>query len=367
MPPRRAPKVMRRPRRVVRKSGKKRTDARQNSHLKALTASHNLNTKVLQSLMYNSSHGLIEANERDFQKGSVGIAYQTGTHSFKGQVFSDTRLPLHMINLTSMRNSGTDQAGIFVLKAANRAFRSVLTQQIIKDEPGHYVDGTAVTNTVPQALCRWTKANVLLYGAPATKVRYTLRLVQVKDHRLMPEHNDDNTWAGISSIYGDDIEYARVFYQSFIKGEMSNPVHGKSDKDRIAMYKGQFKILWEKTYTLNEKSADYDELPHKMVKIYRPINKVMKFFVNRNNSTMIATDAQLDNADIPEPIGNTSICRPFVETMQNIYLMITSDATVDQNADSTYDTTASLPQARADYQRTYDIRTETNWSVMSVF
>lgn len=359
-------KIVRRGPKTVKKSSKKGTDKRQNSHLKALTASHNLTTRVLQKMMNTHSQGYLAANEKEAGLGQLDIAYRSDSHSFRAVTFPNGRLPMFMVNLTQCRNalpSGQRFGpGMFVYTghASSTSFASIEAQEVIQAQDASSINESGVNTSFPHALCRWTKANLLLWGAKNRKLRYTLRIVSLKDKVLMPEFNDGGTYStlALSNSSLDHNTKVRGFYDMFLKGEMSNPVFGKKDANRLKQeYKTQYKILWEKTYAINEQSADYDERPHKLVKIFRPINRVVDFYTTPSVSSI----SNLENAEVPYTLQNATEAYPFLQEGQNLYLMITCDQTLDQ-APVGNDADGTFAGTRADHLGYLDILTETSWS-----
>ena len=145
-------------------------------------------------------------------------------------------------------------------------------------------------------------------------------LIQILDEELDPT-------LSASTTNVDTQKKRRMLYQlKFTKPLSSNPV--VSEVSTRQLDRG-YKILWKKVYKLREQRSTEDELQHKLVKLFRQVNKVKKFQESPDLTNVDVNNA--DNVDYNEAEEAPSTMP--THSKDNLFLVIVSNKSAeDQSA-----------------------------------
>lgn len=290
---------------VVRKSATAGI-ARATTALATVATHHN---KLLTSLfdkMYFTYDGL---NEEEVNKGFHSLKFNSSTNE----------LPCHIFDLTMICNESNNPGPQLVLKkdaSGYPVFQNAGPSQTLVPSTS---DGSGYNpaQSLNRTLMEYYNCKLELFGRPAHKTKYNIALLQFTDSELSPSVSSSSAAAKFNQCW---LHWVRPYVTNSIMPR---------DSRVMSDLKGKFKILWQKDYTINEQKSYNDELPRRVVTIYKKLNKLMKY----NPSPVMSTVFQDDNP-INQDSGATTSGGNSVTTDNNrrLWLVITANQTKDENA-----------------------------------
>lgn len=247
-------------------------------------------------------------NEFENTTGANVMQYNTG--AALGQ-----ELPLQMYDLTSIVTDGA--AGLpkmtLYTTAAGLPF-------FVNDALGMTCTGASdgqsfsTAQSINKAMCEYQDVRLELFDRPAIKTIWNLSLVTINDESMHPLFTASATARKHNNFWN---QFSRPYYTNTLV-----PVDKRITDD----LKGQYRILWSKTYTMRDRNSDRDDPVRKVVKIFRKVNKVYRYNANPEVKTYGNDDP--NELFVPTAAGTTF---PHAEQRQRVYLMIRSSCTKDVN------------------------------------
>lgn len=350
-------KYSRRSRRTTKKSApKKRVVRKKTPKAKTINRKTNKNRQLINGIVRNQK--LVD--KMLFTKmTNTYLGYQSINESFDvnsnapgaNQLVYDDNianvLPCHMYSLTSFPNANVPTAKARLdLKSDLASFQAITGNSDYDDKgnTGFLAQPTINDREYRYLINRYNNIKLVLFGRESFKTVYDIKLIKLLDSELDPfDGNADS----IVPTDSDIIATRQAFYGSLIKTQVTNPISGS--RHHLGAFNGKFKIVWEKKYIVPEKSADYDQMPHRIVKIFRQDDKLCDF---QSESKLVGVPFGIgDPQNIPEISETQSGIREVPKQGQRLYLMISANAS-RSNAEGA--TTADWP--------TYDINIMNKWS-----
>lgn len=308
--------------------------------VRALATVATQHNKMLMTLFDKIHFQYRSIAEGESNTGNQVLAYTSGA--------SITDLPLHVYDLTAVNTEGT-KATPFNTLQFNSASLPYFTNVARDLETVGVEDGSEWNNTMSHNKTFMDHINlrIELFGRDIYKTKYRLMLIRFTDDEL------GTLWDSASSTR----ERFNAFWKTMVRPHITNSMIPQDPLTKADL-SNRFKIVWEKTYTISEKSADYDQNNRKLVKIFRKVNQIKTY--NENPRSPNGGDGDDDPADFDYPLvtsytGNsTTQCR----IPQRLYLVICANQSVDLNSATGYDASATTAQRndRPTYNIWYDVK-----------
>ncbi len=270
-------------------------------------------SKLMKMTTSNVFYGVQEVNTLHTGNGKLELS--------KSLAGNNDQLPLHVIPLNNIRNDDVASDGVLELKYNMYNFRNLVSVDYKGSSPaGVSKVGVQITS----AIQRYILCNLMLWASSSKRMRYEVTLVKLLDNELYPRLTESDTRIQQKKI---------LFYGKYLlKHQITSPITENENWTRDIRHK--FKVLWKKTYSIDEKLSDRDESFFRLVKIFRKTDKIIKYV---ENATASNTAVSLDPDVISFPTDGvipTSEPRPE----DNLLLIITANTTqIDSSEKGTYD------------------------------
>lgn len=283
-------------------------------------------------------------NEQEQNIGGALLQFNTLTPSNK-------EMPLHIYDITGINTDGNTYQPLQIMKTDTnnvpyfQTFNGNLKIAGVSGGNEYNFSQSFNKNFMDHANIR-----LELFGRDKLKTNYKVMLIRFLDDELIPTETS-NTQS----------QRHNAFYLSLVRPYITNriiPQDGRTKED----LKGRYTILWSKEYSLKERTTDYDQLPRKMIKIFRKVNKLKIYNENQIQFVGNSDDAnnlvENFNGANNNSGGSTTQCR----TRQRLYLIIMGSMTTDINTSATgLDFTNSSDQSET--RGSYNIYYETKYTI----
>lgn len=168
-------------------------------------------------------------------------------------------------------------------------------------------------------LHRYNNIKMVLWGREKYKTVYTLRLIQLFDNDLDPFDTDGQTVTNVTKQ-----RTREAFYSALLKSQFSNPI--ATSKHHLGSFNGKFREVWHKKYVIREKLSTEDQMPHRIVKLFRQHDRLLDY-----GSESRLTNSPANNLNDPDEIieNSESFSQIQNEPKQNqrLFLMVTANVT----------------------------------------
>jgi len=318
---------------MTNKTYKKKYTRKNNNNRNALNkAKRTLRSLLYQNKIQNQLNRMSVANHF-FGCRSINEAEQNqGAFSLWNGISTQ---PLCLISLRSIINAGENGNQIFTLGFNGADFSVNKTAQYLGSS-GAYTSPASnaypTTMNYRQLIHRYTQAKFLFYQQANKKVTFTVRLVTLRDDL-------DPLSTGLTASNAQIRRKRQLFYQYHcLRADQTNPLL-KNTENYTRDIKGEFNILWSKTYTIDEQLMEdhgNDQVATKQVDIFRKFDKTINFTTKANAEPITDsndTTGYQDPESIVMPDSNDGITS-FPESKQNIWLIITSNCTKTEEDDA---------------------------------
>lgn len=260
---------------------------------------------------------------------------------------SQKSYPLHIYDITGINNDNNLFTPLNILSqdAANLPY-FVPNGSTLKMSGLEGGSEYSIVRGHNKTLMNYLNLKIELFGRENLNTHYKLMLLKIKDEELIPKLS-----ANASN------ERHNAFWSSMVRPFITHSMLSQ-DSRTLADLKGRYKVLWQKDYRLKEKSADYDILPRKLVKIFRPINQIKNYnenqrhyFVNNDDPSNLVENNNGQNTSFGSSSTECSV-------RERIYFIILANSTTDANSVNGVDTndSGSRENARCYYNLTYETK-----------
>lgn len=232
--------------------------------------------------------------------------------------FSINHLPLHIMPLHNIVNNNDFGLGIGELLANGHDFECVDTIGVA--DVGYSATAISAANIQTKILYKdWTKVKIMMWGQHNRNVKFAIRLVKLLDNEL-----DPNELTTVST----DAQNKRIllYHTEFLREMIAHPFSSMEGVTRGM--KNQFKVLWKKTYFIPETIDGQSQLNNKTCSIFRREHKIVHY----DEDTQLQTPSNMDDPEALKRL-NTADVSKFPHTKENLYLVITSNASLSEAED----------------------------------
>jgi hypothetical protein len=257
-------------------------------------------------------------------------------------------LPMHLYSLTALENANNPNALCRLTLKTNCHDFETPTNHNYKYQAVSGFRAEPTDNDLESrfVLHRYSSIKLCLWGREAFKTNWNVKLIKILDPDLDPY--DPNA---LTVPPGTDQAYSREsFYASLIKHQVLHPC--ATNKFHLGQYKGKFQIVWSKNYLLPERKSTEDQLPYRIVKLFRQHDKLLDY-----QSEARATNIPAGNLDNPNQTMDTNETVTALQLeprqRQRLILMITANSTRSESEGGTSSEWAS-----------YDINISQKFSVL---
>jgi len=307
--------------------------------MKSILYTTRLQQKLNRMTLVNHFFGTKCINE--MEEGSGSVVLQDNQ--------SANELPLAMISLRAICNNSHEPSCIMKLKSNGYGFLDYQTVQHLG------TSGNVTNNTNPkdleyrQLLHNYTQVKLLLYQNNNRDAVFNVKLIRLKEDQLNPHKT------GFSTSNTETQKIRKLFYKYLqLRSITTNPLI-KNTENLTTQIRGMYNTIWSKTYKIEEKSTDFNEVTTRQVNIFRRFNKVVNYAANPE----VNNTADFDNPEtivFPDLTG-TAEGIPS-KGSDNLFLIITANCTIDQTEDATgYDLRTFDVLVKSKYTTTIDTTT----------
>jgi len=258
---------------------------------------------------------------------------------------SRTDLPLYMVDLTSVNNTGiggiqiygqptyrcsvstTGVIGWSICNSTTNDGTTTVSTWVPEKIPSF---STSVNNPHEKSKLLWTDVRLNLWGAKNKAVKYTVQVVKLLDDALDPQLSDD-------TLSGPPYARKNAFYQGLIKPYVYNPL---AQTSQSLIQKGLKVLKTYETIIQPTSSTESDIDPH--VKVLKWFMRWDREFNYKETAVKLTTATDLcEQADY----ANQQVeCLCYTKPKAKLWLMIRasayqsqSDATVDNTVSPSFD------------------------------
>lgn len=296
---------------------------KQSAHKKVAKAHKRINKQsghinylksMMKALSKNLYYGFREANEVGDGAGKITI---------KNDQTTGTELPLHIYSLNNVVNDGAAISAGWYLKSNGYDFTSLGNVEFMGCEGQNDASQATIDGLGKNILySNYHDIRLMLWGKSTRKAVYKIMLVQLLDEELDPNINTTTT-------KGNTQEKRQMLYVGkLLRPIMLNPVIREVHTKQL---ESGYKILWQKTYKLDETLSTEDEAQHKLVKIFRQRNRNINYQESPNLAlSTISADAVNYASPNESPTGYPT------HSKNNLFLIIIANNSLEDDS-STYD------------------------------
>ena len=271
------------------------------------------NSKVDNQLsMYKK---LMKLNTQSFYMGIRQVnplSSSTGKVSLVQVHPTTLELPVHIYPLSNIEQSGSTQTGLYRLH--QNCFDFVTSGSPNLEYLGN--NGNTIQNVdnlkVRKLIHNYTSINLCLRGKDSKKSLFTCYLVKFKEDLFDPVRNP--------TLSGSTDQRKRKSFFGHIMRKSLNPII-QNENTMSNDVRRSVQILWKKNYVVREKLSTEDQMPYKVVKIFRKLNQIVSY-TNDGNIEYYSTDP--DVVEIDDTSINTF--RNYPNIKDNMFLIICCDA-----------------------------------------
>jgi len=291
---------------------------------KAFVKQHDISRKLWKLVTSNIFEGVREVNELEANAGKVVLS---------NQGIARNSLPLIVIPLLNLymnsTTSGDNPNGILMLKQNGYDFTNVANVEHIGASGNLASDQKVSTLEFSKAIVRYINVRLLLWQSANKDVKFQVKLVKILDESLNP-----NTLSETNTDYQNK---KKLFYMYHcLRHQLSNPLL-EDFENYLRDIRPFFKILWEKTYHIQERSADYEEHHYQEVTFFKQLDRIVNYRVNPNLAP--ALDLGVTGVDAPDTVlyldsATDSTISSYPKINQNLFLIITANTTLSDKEDT---------------------------------
>lgn len=281
----------------------------------------NIFNKLFKMNTANYYFGVREANEIDDQVGKVVL---------QDNSLAD-ELPLHVIPLCNIVNNNSASAGLLKLKHNGHDFTQAQPMDLMSVGGQISITPTsAETNSKFQKLLqRYIDAKFCLWSSASKKINYEITLVQIKDEQLNP--------LNLVTTDVDTQNVRKAFYKlKMLRHQVSNPIV-KGERIDTSI-KNKYRVLWRKSYQIEEQHGDVDEKHYKVVKFFKKTDVIKDY---ADGIAYVPTATSYADADFNVRQTNDVNFKSAPDVRQNLFLIITANLTKSYDDNNSSFETAS--------------------------
>ena len=283
--------------------------------LSSLLYQMKLQAKLNKMSIGNIFYGAKNINEMEQNEGNIKLR----------DTYSNNELPLLMLSLRSIRNGGNSPSAIMKLQQNGHDFTTVNsvdamgTSGAISDKQPN--SGADYRNL----LHRYSQVKLLLWQSQSADTKFEVSLVRLLDPELDPLNTGHTTLDA-------EIQSKRIQFYKYhqLRAQMSNPLI-KNTENFTRDMKRCFKVIWKKSYHMEEQTTLKTQKAYKQVQIFRKFDKVINYCQNPN----VDDYSQFDNPskivvnDNPDTVKGVP-----QQSRDNLFLIITANCTRSEDEDS---------------------------------
>lgn len=317
---------------------KRFTPSNNNKAMTALSTVAIQHNKLLTSLFDRVTYQAISSREWEVSalaSGGINPGYCALQFLYSANSNNPTTLPVHIYDLTGItRNDGSTSNFI-----PGRALRAIgtsntehnfsqytempqLYQTSINDGGSFDTAAASYSNNINKSMLNYVDIRLDLYERDKYETEYTVSLMKLSE-TVSPDYSVDSSKGNTNKIFNS-------FWYHYSRPLITNTLQPK-DVRLTEDLKEESKILWTKKYKLKEKNTLVDSYKAKRVKIFRRINKILKY---NETPPLIQTIGDDPTLQILETNLESSGARTSNQTRNKdrLYLVITANNTIDGNA-----------------------------------
>lgn len=328
------------------------------SKLKTLAYRSKIGSKMSQLNTTNLFFTSREVNTIDEQKGKVQLAASHTTRN--GETSGLGSEPLVVFPLKQVIQ-GTDVPTTCLMLEKRACGFSGLKPIEYSGQTGNSVN-VASGGQFKKALLRYVDLRFMLWQQASKDIKFNMYLVKVFDEDLDPQKgivldgNEDN-WTDEQKIL---VKKRRLlWYYHFLRATTSSPLI-ENQEGYLDPIKGKFKILWKKSYKIDELHGNLEEKHYQQVRFFKRYDEIVDFVKPDsyiNNPVKLANvntgDNNPDQVKYIEP-ANQVQTEPQLKHQE--FLVITANCSYSENDASG---TSNMDKA------TFDYSIKTKWTIPS--
>lgn len=307
----------------------------------AMMANQKLVNKLMMTKMQNRYYVYANMNE-SFDTNSTSPGANQMINGTVANV-----LPLHMYSLTALPNANFANATCRVtLKTDAHDFTTPVTHDYAYQAiTGFRAEPTANDLESRYVLHRYSNIKLCLWGRDAFKTTWNVKLVRLLDPDLDPYEFNGLTTTESATQFSRE-----TFYTSLLKHQVSHPC--ATNKFHLGQLRGKFQIVWSKDYNIRERLSTEDQMPHRIVKIFRQHDRLLDYQSEARTSNIPAGNID-DPNEVMETNETVSALQLEPRQRQRLVLMITANST---RTEAEGGTSSDWP--------TYDINISNKFSIL---